>query len=83
MPQMWAKFTFLAGIAAFWASGDFALSTIISGRELTLAMNAKTLLGGYRLELASVVVLLSLLIGVFTYFVFVGLGHVSHSKSRT
>ncbi|MCB0351114.1 MAG: hypothetical protein KDD38_08010 [Bdellovibrionales bacterium] len=83
LPQLWRDFAFLAGIAALWASGDFALSSLIAGRELTLAMMAQTLLGGYRTEVATVITWYSLFIGVFVFLIFEAVGRVGYSKSHS
>lgn len=79
-PQMYRDIFFVAGIGAFWASGDFALASIIAGREVTLGIVAKGLLGGYRLELATLLTWASLLIGVFVFIIFEGVGRVFDSK---
>lgn len=82
LPQVAPGFSFLAAVGAFWASGDFALATIVLGREMTLGMMAQNFMGGYRLEVASAVTLMALGVGAFTYFLFEVLGHVCDSKSR-
>lgn len=82
-PQISREVFSLAGWGAFWASGDFALSSMISGREMTLAMGAQTFLGGYRLHLATAFTVLSLVAGILIYFIFEGMGHVYHKKSHT
>lgn len=83
LPQAWSDFAFVAGVAAFWASGDFALSTIIVGRDITLAMLAQTLVGGYRIEAAATVTWLALVVGIFVFLLFQGVGRVGYKKSYT
>ncbi|MBX3032823.1 MAG: ABC transporter permease subunit [Bdellovibrionaceae bacterium] len=71
----------LAGLAAVWACGDFAMSRILAHRDLTLAMMTETLISsGYRLGLATVVsggVLASALI---CFLIMKGAGHVLGRK---
>jgi thiamine transport system permease protein len=81
LPNVKTDFLFLAGLSAFWASGDFALANMISGRELTLAQMAQNLMGGYRLEVATVVTWYSILVGVFVFFLYEVLSRVGDSKS--
>ena len=80
-PQLLPDACFLAGIAAFWASGDFALSAIVSGEDVTLGLVAHQLLGSYRIEAASSVVLLLIVLGLFCFSVFWSLSHVYRKKS--
>lgn len=83
LPQVWRDFCFLAGVSALWASGDFALASLISGREMTLATMAQGLLGGYRMEVATVVVWISLAIGFLIFILFEMVGRLGYSKSHS
>ena len=37
-PECWQEFWFLAGVASFWAVGDFAYSSIVTGDQTHLAL---------------------------------------------
>lgn len=82
-PQMRRDIFFISGIGAFWASGDFALSSMIAGRELTLGIAAKSLLGGYRLELATLLTWVTLLIGGFIFIMLEAISRVFDKKSNS
>jgi len=83
LPQLWRDLCFMSGVAAFWASGDFALARIIAGQDITLALSAQSMLGGYRLEVATVVVWLALLVGVFLFLIFDLLGRTVRFKRHS
>lgn len=70
----------LAAIAAFWAVGEYGYSSVVTGEVSNLALLSKNLLGGYRLELASLIVLLSLLTGLSVFALFWSLSHVCRQK---
>lgn len=63
-PQVAPQFALISGLAAFWAIGDFAFSSIVAPRDLTLAMLVHSLMGAYRLELATLLVWPLLLMGL-------------------
>ncbi len=63
LPQVAGGFRLISGLAAFWALGDFALSSLLAPREMTLAMLVYGLMGAYRLELATLLVWPLLLLG--------------------
>ncbi len=75
-PQRARELMWVCGLAAVWASGDFAFATLIAGRDITLALTAQSLMGGYRMELATVVTWLSLLTGGFVFFICYLLGRI-------
>ncbi|MEQ1666004.1 MAG: hypothetical protein ABL927_11575, partial [Bdellovibrionales bacterium] len=81
LPLIWRDLLFISGLAGFWASGDFALSKLILGKDLTLAMAAHTLLNGYHLEAATFITVCTLFIGLFIFLISEVLGHVCYSKS--
>ncbi|MES2770181.1 MAG: ABC transporter permease subunit [Bdellovibrionota bacterium] len=74
-PQVLPSILFLSGLGAFWTIGDFAISQIIYGKNVTLALYIHSLVGSYRLELANLFVFLLLFLGliVFTLFKRIGL----------
>ena len=80
LPQVWRPFCFLSGVAAVWISGDFAFSSLVMGRDLTLATTAQLLLGGYHLSVATVIMWLSLSVGAITFLIFEGIGRVGDSQ---
>ncbi len=80
LPQVLLEASFLAGLSAFWASGDFALSSIVAGQDLTLGLVVQGLMGSYRLEMATVLIWVMLGCGLSTFFFFWGLGYVASRK---
>lgn len=68
-PQVADRAGLLAGVAAVWACGDFAVSRILAHKDLTIAMMTETLMSGYRLHhafvLSSLIVLAALICFVF------------------
>ncbi len=79
-PQLSERAGILAGIAAIWACGDFAVSRILAHKELSIAMMTESLMSGYRLELASVLSLLIILAGVLCYLLCIGGSRVLRRK---
>ena len=80
-PQCASTFFFLSGIAAFWACGDFAYSSIVGGELGHLAMLIQDLFASYRFELATVLTWILIFIGVFSFSLFAGVAFVLHKKS--
>ncbi len=70
-PQLAAPVMRACGLAALWASGDFALSAILSEDVETLPLIMESLIGNYRMETAQVLMLPLLAIGLGMYFFFV------------
>ena len=66
-PQSYNAFFLCAGIAGFWACGDFAYSLIVSSGHWNLSLLVYDLFSSYRLEEA---VLLSWLLLGLSFFVF-------------
>ena len=73
-PQRAREIMWICGLAALWASGDFAFATLIAGRGITLALTAQSLMDGYRMELATVITWLALLTGAAVFFICFMLG---------
>ncbi len=73
-PQCVPTFFLLAGVAAFWATGDFAYSAITAGSQQNLALLIQDVFSMYRLELASILTLILLASGIlnFVFFQFLG-----------
>jgi thiamine transport system permease protein len=80
-PQVIRQAFWLAGLASFWAWGDFALSGIVAEKPLTLAMTVKALMDSYRLDMANGFLWLILLGGTLSWLFFVGVGRVLSQKS--
>lgn len=71
-PQAAGPILRAAGLGALWASGDFALSGILLGPNATLPLVIDDLLGHYRLESATVLLLPLAGIGLALYGFFTG-----------
>lgn len=76
IPQLASRASTLAGLAAVWATGDFAVSRILAHRDLTLAMMTETLMTGYRLNLATVLSLGLFAVAAVVFLVLKGAGRV-------
>jgi thiamine transport system permease protein len=70
-PQAAPAFLRASGLAAVWACGDFAVSGIFLGRELTLPLVIADLLGNYRFEQAALLLLPLIALALLMYTVFV------------
>ena len=75
-PQLCDAICFCAGLAAFWALGDFAFSSIVLGEPKTLALVTYDLLRSYHLNMAVVLVWCLGGLGLILWFLFLGCGHV-------
>ena len=80
-PQVSSGFLWLAGLAAFWACGDFALSSIVAESSSTLGLMVKGYMTSYRLELATVLNLILICVSSLCFLFFGSLGFVVHKKS--
>jgi thiamine transport system permease protein len=60
-----------SGLAALWASGDFALSGIFLGGAKSLPLLMTDLIGNYRIDFAQAMMVPLALIGLGIYFLFV------------
>lgn len=79
-PQTVKATSWLAGVAAFWASGDFVLASILGFGHSTLGLLAESLIGSYQFELASLISLIIFAFGGCCLVVLGGLGRVLDSK---
>ncbi|MCM2281525.1 MAG: ABC transporter permease subunit [Bdellovibrionaceae bacterium] len=82
LPQLWETCLFLAGLGSFWAWGDFALSAVVGEKTLTLAMLAQSLMGTYRLDLATAVVCMIFIGGTLSFSMFWGTGRVLGTQTQ-
>ncbi len=90
-PQVIGAASRIGGLAALWAWGDFALSSVVAEKSVTLAMTAQGLMGSYRLDAATVLIWILIAGGLLTYGAFLtigltigeGVGNVLDSKSET
>lgn len=80
-PQMFSPACRLAGIASFWAVGDFALGKLLLPQDVTLSLLIESLLSSYRLNAAMALMSLLLVLGVCCYLFFWSLQFV-YSKAR-
>jgi len=81
-PQVIARACFIGGMAALWAWGDFALSSVLGERTMTLAMAAQQMMGAYRFDGATFLVWILMLGGLATFAIFTGAGYVLGSKPQ-
>ena len=65
-PQLRPLAYTLGALACFWASGEFAISTMLSEGDWTLSAVVDHLLASYRINLALVVVVIMLFVGAVT-----------------
>ena len=80
-PQCIPTGLFLSGIAAFWACGDFAYSSIVAGDQVHLALLIQDVFSLYRFELATILNWLLILTGLICFYLFARVGFVLHQKS--
>lgn len=73
-PQVSSPLMRACGLAALWASGDFALTGILAGNVTTLPLVMEDLIGNYRMEMAQVLMIPLVAIGLGTYYLFVRAG---------
>lgn len=71
-PQASGAILRACGLAALWASGDFSLSGILLGDEVTLPLLMNGLLGQYRFDTAQLLLFPLLAVGLTLYLLFVG-----------
>ncbi len=70
LPQLQETLFWSAGLVSFWSWGDYAVGSISASSPMTLALIAKGLLESYRIEAASVLILVCLLLGASSYRLF-------------
>ncbi len=80
LPQIWPNLCFLSGLSAVWASGDFAISSVIGLQSMTLAMKIDSLLGSYRIFPATQLSLLWLFLASLVLYFFMGVFNVFGQK---
>lgn len=71
-PQRAPVFFRMAGLSSLWASGDFAISSIVAEGHRTWALWIDSLMNSYRLDLASLLTIPLFAMGLFCYAFFVG-----------
>ena len=79
-PQLLPTISLMSGIAAFWAAGDFAISSVLFQEDISLALKMKSLMLNYRMDQALVLVPLLLLVSIVVFSVFQGMGYVCRRK---
>ncbi|MBX3021027.1 MAG: ABC transporter permease subunit [Bdellovibrionales bacterium] len=70
-PQAGASCLRACGLAAVWACGDFALSGLLLGENVSVPMLMNDLLGNYRFEQAALLLIPLVLLSLAVYFFFV------------
>lgn len=81
LPQIFPSILFLSGLGAFWTIGDFAITQIIYGKDVTLALYIQSLVGSYKLEQANLLVFLLLFLGFLVFILFKEMRHVVSQKN--
>lgn len=81
IPQLAKMATFLSALGAFWAIGDFALSSVVADGDYTLALAIKSLISHYGLDLAVFFSWALLFLGLMLFLFFRVIGHVLSRKS--
>lgn len=71
-PQAAPQLMRVCGLAALWASGDFAISGILAGDLKTVPLVMEGLMGNYRIEAAQLLMFPLLFLGLALYGVFTG-----------
>lgn len=82
LPQVIQPAFFLGGVAALWAWGDFALSSVVGERSVTLAMAMRGLMDSYRLDAATFLAWFVIVGGLSMLGLFVGVGNVLGQKPK-
>jgi thiamine transport system permease protein len=79
-PQLLPGALKIGAVVAFWSVGDFGFSSVVTGEIQNLALLAKNLLGGYRLEEGSGVSAIILIIGALIFLMYWGAARVLGQK---
>lgn len=79
-PQVLQPMIFAAAIGSMWASGDFALSTVLSSDDFHLALVVKSLAGSYRLDAAQALMFILYLVAMICFVFWWRLGDVLDRK---
>lgn len=80
LPLVIKRAFFIAGLCAFWTTGEFAVSKILGQSDFTLAMLTQTFISQYRLGLASILTMSLLVLGILILILFIGVGRVISKK---
>jgi thiamine transport system permease protein len=81
-PQVIRTAASIGAILSLWAWGDFALSSVVAERSVTLAMLVHGLMNSYRLDAASVLIWFLIFGGLCTFAIFNGVGYVLGVKPQ-
>lgn len=76
LPQVMPSIVFVSALGGFWAVGDFAFSQMILGNDSTLSLFIYSLMSQYRMELASLLIMVLFFVGLFVFFTIQGLKNV-------
>ena len=76
LPQLRLGAARLVGIGVLWGTGEVALIGLLSKSDQTLALEAQALMGAYRLDQATLVVVLGLMIGALGFLLNRGIAYV-------
>jgi thiamine transport system permease protein len=82
-PQVVRSAFSIGGILSLWAWGDFALSSVVAERSVTLAMLVRGMMSSYRLDAATVLIWVLIFGGLCTFAIFNGVGYVLGAKPQT
>jgi thiamine transport system permease protein len=80
LPPLIKPLMFTAGMASMWASGEFALSSILSSEDFHLALVIKSWASSYRLEAAQALMFLLYLVALVCFYFWWRLGDVLSRK---
>ena len=81
-PKTANTFGFLAGLASFWAAGDFGLSAILLETKTPLSLLAQNFLKTYRLEEATCISWLMVILGFLLFLFWRLLGYVFSERCK-
>ncbi|MBX7230911.1 MAG: ABC transporter permease subunit [Bdellovibrionales bacterium] len=80
-PQMAVELGQVAGVSSLWASGDYALSNMLLDKTYSYTQLLSHFMNSYRIELATLLLWPLLIMGLFFYFLWLGVGYVLSGKS--
>jgi ABC-type Fe3+ transport system permease subunit len=70
IPQLWPSLCLGASLMAFWAAGEFAFSSLVAPSDFSLSLLTKGLTDSYRIEAASTLSWLNLVLGLMGWLFF-------------
>lgn len=79
-PQVLPQICLVSGLAGLWGVGDFSLSRVIIGTDITLAMWVQSLVEQYRWDMAALFSILILLAGLIVFSFFWSASYVCRQK---